>query len=309
MYHDQLFKQLLTTYFWEFVELFLPGMTRYLDRDSIEFVDKEVFTDLAVGEKHEADVVVKARFRGESAFFLVHVENQASAQHGFARRMFRYFSVLHGRHNLPVYPVAILSFDQPLRPEPDHYVVEFPDFHVLDFRFRAIQLNQLDWREFVRHPNPVAAALMSKMKIAKKDRPRAKLACLRMIATLNLGPAGRDLLSGIVDTYLPLDSAEENAFGESLEQAGLMEKEGVMEIVTSWMERGRNEGRREGRQEGRQALAEAVEIFLRRQLGDVRSDQAARVAGLPLERLEALSRELVDFTTSADLDAWLARED
>jgi hypothetical protein len=39
---------------------------------------------------------------------------------------------------------------------------------VLEFRFRAIQLNQLNWRDYINSQNPVAAALMSKMKIAKR---------------------------------------------------------------------------------------------------------------------------------------------
>jgi hypothetical protein len=41
MDHDRLFKQLLTTFFAEFVELFLPEISGYLDRDSIHFLDKK----------------------------------------------------------------------------------------------------------------------------------------------------------------------------------------------------------------------------------------------------------------------------
>jgi hypothetical protein len=76
MDHDHLFKELLVRFFGEFVELFLPDVAVYLDRDSA-FVplDKEIFTDPTLGEKHEVDLVMKVRFRGEDAFFLIHVEN------------------------------------------------------------------------------------------------------------------------------------------------------------------------------------------------------------------------------------------
>ena len=47
--HDQLFKELLTTFFVEFVELFLPEVHAFLDPGSITFLDKEVFTDLTSG--------------------------------------------------------------------------------------------------------------------------------------------------------------------------------------------------------------------------------------------------------------------
>ena len=80
MDHDRLFKELLTTFFVEFIDLFFPELAAYLDRDSIEFLDKEVFTDVTHGEKHEADIVAKARFRGKELGFLIHVEPQAGGR-------------------------------------------------------------------------------------------------------------------------------------------------------------------------------------------------------------------------------------
>lgn len=47
--------------------------------------------------------------------------------------------------------------------------------HVLQFEYAAIQLNRLPWRRFVGHSNPVAIALMAKMKMAPADRPKVKL--------------------------------------------------------------------------------------------------------------------------------------
>ncbi len=49
--HDRLFKELLTTFFWEFIEFFLPEVALYLERDSISFIDKEIFTDVTAGER------------------------------------------------------------------------------------------------------------------------------------------------------------------------------------------------------------------------------------------------------------------
>jgi hypothetical protein len=141
--HDRLFKELLTTFFLEFIELFFPEVYVDLDPDSIEFLDKEVFTDVTSGEKHEADLVVKARFRGQDSFFLFHIEPQSYQDDPFDRRMFQYFARLYEKHKLPIYPIAIFSYDSPLRPEPSTHRVEFPGFIVLEFNFRAIQLNRL----------------------------------------------------------------------------------------------------------------------------------------------------------------------
>jgi hypothetical protein len=155
--HDQLFKELIRTFFFEFVELFLPEVTVFMDANSLEILDKEIFTDVTHGERREVDLVGKVRFRGSDTFFLVHVENQAQAHPNFAQRMHSYFSRLHDKYALPVYPIALFTYDAPLRKQPDRYRVEFPDRVVLDFQFRAIQLNQLSWREFARRENRLRA--------------------------------------------------------------------------------------------------------------------------------------------------------
>ena len=81
--HDRLFKELIITFFAEFIELFLPELAGYLDKRSISFLDKEIFTDVTSGQTHEVDVIARARFRGQDSCFLVHVENQAQKQTGF----------------------------------------------------------------------------------------------------------------------------------------------------------------------------------------------------------------------------------
>jgi hypothetical protein len=54
----RLFKELLTTFFVEFLELFFPEVIVYLERNSLEPLDKEIFTDVTAGERYEADFVL-----------------------------------------------------------------------------------------------------------------------------------------------------------------------------------------------------------------------------------------------------------
>lgn len=68
--HDRLFKELIATFFIEFLELFFPQVIAYLEPDSLKFLDKEVFTDVTAGEQYEADLVVQVRFREQKTFFL-----------------------------------------------------------------------------------------------------------------------------------------------------------------------------------------------------------------------------------------------
>jgi hypothetical protein len=106
--HDQLFKELLTTFFVEFLELFFPSVLEYLDTDSIQFVDKELFTDVVGGEKKIMDIVALAKFQEQDYSFLVHIENESSSKTDFNQRLFRYFCSLFLRYNRPIYVTRFL---------------------------------------------------------------------------------------------------------------------------------------------------------------------------------------------------------
>ncbi len=305
-YHDRLFKKLLSTFFLDFLDLFLPEVVTYLDPGSLVFLDKEVLTDVTSGEQHVVDLLVKARLRGQESFFLVHVENQASTEPAFGTRMFRYFARLHEEHALPVYPVAVFSYDTVGRIEPDTYEVKFPDLEVLRFRFRTIQLARLPWREFLVHPNPVAAALMAKMRFAVEERPKVKAECLRLLATLRLDPARMKLISGFVDTYLRLSPAEDRLFREEVAAIAPEQREAVMEIVTSWMEEGIRKGLEQGLEQGRRSEASGLVVRqLTRRLGPLDASLLGRLNALSVEATEDLGEALLDFHCIADLSAWL----
>jgi hypothetical protein len=305
--HDRLFKELLSIFFSEFIELFLPDVSGYIERDSTSFLNQEIFTNITSGERREVDLLAQVRFRGQETCFLIHVENQSYSQAGFERRMFHYFARLDEKYALPIYPVVIFSFDTPQRLEPNRYQVEFPDRKVLDFNYVVIQLNRLNWRDFLSSQNPVAAALMAKMKIQPEDRPKVKVECLRLLATLRLAPAKMQLISGFVDTYLRLNEAEEVAFEAELNRMGLSEEEEarVMEIVTSWMEKGIERGFQQGFQ---QALAREAALVLY-QLNDrfqgIPQSLEEKIRRLSIVEIELLGEALFKLASETDLRSWL----
>lgn len=224
------------------MQLFLPAVASEIDPDSITFLQQEYFADLVEGEEKIIDLLVSVKRLGQDATFIVHIEAQASSRSHFNRRLFFYFATLHQKHLQPIYPIVIFSFDTPKRAEPDTYKVEFPDRKVLEFNFATIQLNRLNWRDYIDRPNPVAAALMAKMNIAKPDRPKVKAECLRLLVTLRLDPAKTRLISRFVDIYLRLDTQEERVFQSEVDRMGTDQKEKIMETLTSWEERGMEKG-------------------------------------------------------------------
>jgi predicted transposase/invertase (TIGR01784 family) len=65
----------------------------------------------------------------------------------------------------------------------------------------------------------------------------------------------------------------------------------------------KEEGREEGREEGEKSL---VLRLLARRVGELPQEVRQQVESLSLEQLENLGEALLDFTSMADLDAWLA---
>ncbi len=256
----------------------------------MKFLDKEVFTDVTAGEQYEADLVAQIRFREQETFFLVHIENQSYPQADFGRRMFRYFARLFEKYALPIYPIVVFSYDTPRTPQPNIYRVEFPDKTVLEFNYGVVQLNQLNWRDFLQQENPVASALMAKMNIAPSERPKVKSECLRLLATLRLDPARMKMISGFVDTYLKLNAAEENIFQTEIAKFEPAKKEVLMEIVTSWELK---------------AKQELIMRLLNRKVGGVTPELQEKILQLPNTQLEDLGEALLDFTSQEDLIAWL----
>jgi hypothetical protein len=305
--HDQLFKQLLTTFFLEFLELFTPEFFAAIDPYSLEVLPQEYFTEIEVGDRKAMDVIIRVTLLGRPnapassrVSVVVNCEHQSSTETDFHRRMFFYFAQLHRQYLQPVYPIALFSFDKPFRPERDSYQVRVPSFNVMDFNFLTIQLNQLDWRAFLTQRNPVAAALMAKMKIEPADRPRVKVECLRMIANLKLDKARTYQLSGFIDNYLRLNSVEKEQFQVEVDKIKLpKERESVMEITTSWKQEGIVEGRES---EGRMLVVK----LLTKKVGNLSPELLARVSSLNIDRLEALAEDLLDFKQVGDLERWMA---
>jgi len=212
--------------------------------------------------------------------------------------MFRYFARLHEKYALPIYPVVLFSFDAPYRPETTSYRIEFPGWQVLEFNYRVIQLNRLNWQDFANQPNPIASALMSKMRMETQERPQVKLISLQLLGSLGLNPAQWQLISGFIDIYLKLNTEEQEVFEQELARIEPVQQEEVMEIVTSWMETGIQKGLKQ------EALS-LVRRQLNRRCGSLLPELQQQIQGLSLEKLEELGEALLDFTSVDDLTSWL----
>jgi hypothetical protein len=189
------------------------------------------------------------------------------------------------------------SYSKPKRAAISQYVVDFPDFKVLEFNYQVVQLNRLNWRDFLNQPNPVASALMAKMNIAEKERAKVKAECLRLLITLKLNPAKMQLISGFIDTYLNLNPVEEIQFQQEISTFSQPVQEGVMQITTSWM--------RQGIEQGIEREKTLILRQLKRKLGEINPSLETKIMELSIDDVEVLGEALFDFSTVEDLINWL----
>lgn len=167
---------------------------------------------------------------------------------------------------------------------------------MLQFDYTAIQLNRLPWRRFLKQHNPVATALMVKMKMALRDRPKVKTECLRLLATLKFDPAKSRLIALFIESYLKLTDEENRRYEREPEKLLPEEKVATMELMTSWEKKGAHHGKEE-----------LIVRLINRRFGSVSSEVRNGLDKLSADQLDALGEALLDFRTITDLQRWLER--
>ncbi|MFZ4453622.1 Rpn family recombination-promoting nuclease/putative transposase [Salibacterium aidingense] len=289
--HDRLFKEVLTTYFEEFIQLFFPEVHVAVDFSNVQFLAEEVFSDVTQGEKYKVDILAKTSLKEEETIIIIHTEPQSYPQPDFNERMFLYYGRLYEKYRCNILPIALFTYDQN-REEPDHFSIAFPFHTVLHFQFLIIQLKQQNWRHFIRSDNPLAAALLSKMGYNEKEKVQVKKEFLRMMSHMNIDPARSDLLTGFFETYLTLTSSEEKKLQEEVKRMDGREGEKVREFIVSYekkgMEKGMEQGIEQGMKQGKEKTkTEIAEAMLKK---DLDIETISEVTGLSTDEVLQLKQ-------------------
>lgn len=283
--HDRLFKELLQTFFREFVELFFPEQYFYIDFSHLNFLSQELFTDILKGEKRKVDILAETKLKGAKVLILIHIEPQSYFQKEFHERMFIYFSRLYEKYRKPILPIAIFSYNDK-REVPEQLTIEIPTFKMVDFHYLQIHLIKMEWRTFLCSNNPVAAALISKMGYLQKERIQVKLEFLRMISRLELDPAKIELLYGFFETYLQLNEEEEIRMQEEITKLPKEESKAILKLPNSYLEKGVKLGIEQG-------IEKVVREMYKKGLSE---ELILEVSKLPIEKLREIKLQMDEFS-------------
>ncbi|MDQ0230691.1 hypothetical protein J2S19_001947 [Metabacillus malikii] len=75
--HDRLFKELIRTFFGEFMLLFFPAIHESIDYRHTTFLSEELYRDILEGEKNRVDLLIETKLKGEDGLIIVHIEPQS----------------------------------------------------------------------------------------------------------------------------------------------------------------------------------------------------------------------------------------
>jgi hypothetical protein len=252
--HDELFKGLISSFPYAFLEVFFPWIASEIEVGSLVGLDTHLI-DVKDQSSRHADLVYRARLKGSEEEIIIHIEGQAQRVVDYNYAVFIYNSRLMSKYR-PRKVVSIVVFGHNLQlVETDRMQISFASLQMVDFRFLPVQLSKINWSEYGEYQNPVSAAMLSKMAFSNDERVDVKLAYTKIISRLDVTPEQLEWVVAYFEAYLRLNLQEEVYFHHRLlEELGQEEVEKVMRALSSYrlegIEEGIEKGKRLGWEEG-----------------------------------------------------------
>ncbi len=152
----------------------------------------------------------------------------------------------------------------------------------------------------MQNDNPAVAALLSKMGYTEDERLKLKLEFFKMLLRLKLDPARMELLSGFFDSYVLLNSKENEEFTRKIMQELQPEEvDQVSKILTSWHKQGIEEGRIEGKID---ALKNMIIRLARKKFNGIEATTETTILKINNpERLENIVENMLDIRSEEEL--------
>ena len=302
--HDQLAKDLVRTFFRDFLGLAAPEAAGRLRLEDATFVDTQSSTDWPAGRRREMDLLVRvpSSTPGRKPV-LIHVEVERQSRTRMGARMWLYYMQLRLRHGLLVVPILLNLKGGTPGVSRTRLMEGFDDPETARFRFRSFSVSGCRAEEYLQRPEPLAWALAALMRRGRWSRAEHRMACFRRIAGAELPELQRFLLVNCVETYLQL-SGRDAAEYERLAQRA--ENREVMAMEMTWADRmiqkGRMQGRAEERAEAVESLRSVVLHQLTQRFGPLPARARRRVERLRTQRsLRRIAEQVLVASSLRDL--------
>lgn len=306
--YDSPWKDILQTYFEEFLLFFFPQAHREIDwTKQPEFLDKElqeVVRDAELGRRFADKLVKLYRTNGEENWILVHVEVQSQEEDDFPKRMFSYNYRIFDCYDREVASLAILG-DERANWRPAQYGYQLFGCSV-DFRFPVVKLVDYQQRlsELEASRNPFATVVMAHLAALetsgdRSERFRQKLALVRRLYSQGFERSDVLNLLAFIDWMLTLPLDLETEFKREVEQ---LEAEQRMQYVTSFERIGFQKGIEQSQNQVRQALLKSISLGLKFKFGDRGQNLLPEIESISdVDLLETILETIDTASTVSDL--------
>lgn len=296
MGHDQLFKDLLRAFFFDFLALFLPQSAAGIDPETIRFIDPQTFTDLPHGRLRIADLVATVQnTEGLPEIVVVHTEIQSVLDDEFGYRMWEYNALLRLRTRRPVISIALLPFTARGAIGLQRYTETLLGQEYTLVEYWQIGLAGLEASDYLHASSVLGPTLAALMRPGAGGKLDLKLAIVERLWASGLDEAHLLLAVNFLETYLELDNVEQVAYQERMQAEGAS---GMELSELTWADKLLRKGREEGREEGElRAKREIVTRVARSKFGTIPDDLDTRLSGADVATLDRLVDRVVLVTT------------
>ena len=270
--HDSLFKAILESLFGEFLEFFFPEARKEFDfSKGFEFLDKELSGVYPAGEGavgiRYVDKLAKVYLpNGSEEYVLIHIEVQSQkGPNNLEERMYRYYSRIKEKYNVPVEAIAILA-DSNKNYLPEYYLEEYKHTR-LRYDFLTYKIIMQNEQELVRNSNPFALiilAILLEIRNKKTDDDDVKKIIFRLNEEMlkkNIPPAKQRAIYYFIKhffhfkNYENFVNLERELDAKFLKHSAMNMDEYIIDLarkegVVIGKEEGKREGKKEGKREG-----------------------------------------------------------
>ena len=304
---DEPWKEAIGDYFDYFLDYFFPEVYQLVNWQkkpvSLEQELQKITAD-SEDTKRAVDKLFKVWLKDESEIWvLVHIEVQSQCQKDFPQRMYIYNYRAFDLYRKPVISLAILG-DENQTWRPDNYSynlggcqvnLSFPTVKLLDYESK--------WQELEAEKNPFAIMIMAHLKTKATvsnltEREQWKWIFLRSL--YEKGYEKKDIVKFLkfVDLMMTLPKQLQQGLKLKVKQ---YEEEKKMPLVSNFEKLAKEEGLQEG-------IEKEINLVIRqlsRKIGNLSPELEIRIRNLPIETLENLGEDLLDFNSLDDLISWL----
>jgi hypothetical protein len=291
--HDQLFKELLRTFFRDFLALVAPEVSSA----AIHFLQPKLYADWPRGAAREVDLLARVG-EAKDLTFLLHTEVESRFNAEATRRLERYFHLLKARYDEPVLPILVnlrggaAGVRRLTRRERIGRSSQV-------FSYISFGLGGCQAEDYLARPEPLAWGLAALMRPGPGGRARQKLACLSRIARGQISTLQAFALVNCVETYIQLNPEE----AAELDRLWLLEgNEEARAMELTWADRMRAEGIQIGMEKGLEMTRQVLAKILQQRFGELPPTSRRRLAAIrSLDRLNRLAEQVLTARSLAEL--------